>query len=55
MTVFGWVYVVFMVFGIISNIGEIGKPRKAITHAEASASVLINIGLFAALYYWGIA
>lgn len=54
MTTFGWIYLALTILGAINLISEIGKPRKPVTPAEATAKLLISGLLFWGLYTWGL-
>lgn len=42
---FDWFMIVLFTFGALVTIGQVGKPRPAVTHAVAVWTVIINAGL----------
>lgn len=53
MTIFGGFYLILTILGSMIKINEIGKPRKPVTQADATAVILVSGLLFWGLYAWG--
>jgi hypothetical protein len=48
-----WLLVALFTLGPITTASNVGKPRKPLTAADATASFILNIGLMLAVIFWG--